>query len=364
VRLDDRDGLHFDEPAGEGEGGDADEGGGWGLLAEELFADGGKFGAVADIDEERREFDDVGELAAAGLDLGLEGVVGRAGLGAKISGVARLTLLVVVDLAGDEQDGFCARDFDRLGVGGRVEDAFCGKPFDLGCHDAFFLARSWAQAAHAGQSACVPHDSGEELVMSLLSEDVRSQLVAIYTGPDRHYHDLRHIQGMLALAEEHGLEITDGEAVEAAIWFHDAVYDTRRSDNEAESAKLATEMLSGVAAGERLEIIAAMIRASAKHVIPDAMQGAAAKDCALFLDMDLAILGSPVGEFDAYERAVQLEYGWVPDEAWITGRSKVLRNFLGRPFIYGTTQFRKSHEAAARSNLTRSLARLEGNLRS
>jgi predicted metal-dependent HD superfamily phosphohydrolase len=200
--------------------------------------------------------------------------------------------------------------------------------------------------------------------MSLLSEDVRSQLVQIYTGPDRHYHKLDHIKALLALAEAHAGEFTDVEAVEAAIWFHDAVYDTGKADNEAESARLATQVLADTVAEERLEFIAAMIRASAGHGIPDSMQGAMAKDCALFLDMDLAILGSPVGEFDVYERAVRLEYGWVADEAWVAGRCKVLRNFLARPFIYATPQFRKSHEAAARSNLTRSLARLEGNAQS
>lgn len=200
--------------------------------------------------------------------------------------------------------------------------------------------------------------------MSLLSDGVRAQLASIYSAPDRHYHNLDHIRTLLALAEEHAREITDGEAVEVAIWFHDAVYDTRKADNEAESAKLAKELLAGAAAEKRLEFIAAMIRASAKHGIPDSMQGATAKDCALFLDMDLAILGSPVGEFDVYERAVRLEYGWVADEAWVAGRRKVLRNFLARPFIYATPQFRKSHEAAARSNLTRSLARLEGNAQS
>ena len=174
--------------------------------------------------------------------------------------------------------------------------------------------------------------------MSLLSEDVRSQLVRDLHRAGSALPRLAAHQGTCwRWQRSTAAEITDGEAVEAAIWFHDAVYDTRKADNEAESAKLATQMLAGVAAGERLEFIAAMIRASAKHAIPDAMQGAAAKDCALFLDMDLAILGSAAGEFDAYERAVRLEYGWVPEEAWITGRSKVLRNFLGRPFIYGTT---------------------------
>ena len=63
-------------------------------------------------------------------------------------------------------------------------------------------------------------------------------MLRIYTGPDRHYHDLDHIKTLLALAEEHASEFTDREAVEAAIWFHDAVYDTRKADNEAESAKL------------------------------------------------------------------------------------------------------------------------------
>lgn len=194
---------------------------------------------------------------------------------------------------------------------------------------------------------------------SLLSDAVCMQLVQIYTGPDRYYHDLRHIKTLLALAEEHAREIADNEAVEAAIWFHDAVYDTRKADNEVQSAKLATQLLAGVAASERLEFIAAMIKASAKHHAPISLQGAAAKDCALFLDMDLAILGSPAAEFDFYERAVRLEYGWVAEEAWIAGRSEVLRHFLARPFIYATPQFRKSHEAVARSNLTRSLARLE-----
>jgi predicted metal-dependent HD superfamily phosphohydrolase len=195
--------------------------------------------------------------------------------------------------------------------------------------------------------------------MSLLSEEVRARLVGIYTRPDRHYHDLRHIKAMLGLAEEHVGEINDREAVEAAIWFHDAVYDTRRADNEPESAKFAMQVLAGAAAEERLEFIAAMIRASAKHGIPASMQEGAARDCTLFLDMDLAVLGSPAAEFDAYERAVRLEYGWVPEEAWIAGRSQVLRSFLARPSIYATPQFRKSHEAAARSNLTRSLTGLE-----
>ena len=198
--------------------------------------------------------------------------------------------------------------------------------------------------------------------MSLLSEDMRSRLTAIYSGVDRHYHDLRHIETLLVLAQEHAREINDSEAIEAAIWFHDAVYNTRRDDNEVQSAKLATEHLAGLAADERLEFIAAMIRASANHRIPVSMQLPAADDCALFLDMDLAILGSPAEEFAAYEQAVRREYDWVPEREWLVGRSRVLRNFLARPFIFASPQFQRSHEAAARSNLKRSLAFLNNGL--
>src|SRR6476620_6966762 len=134
--------------------------------------------------------------------------------------------------------------------------------------------------------------------MPLLSKEVRARLVGIYTGAERYYHDLRHIQAMLSLAELHGGEIADGVAVEAAIWFHDAVYDSRKADNEAKSAKLAVRLLADAAGADRLEVIAATIRASANHRVPDAMQGAAATDCALFLDMDLSLFGSPVAEFD------------------------------------------------------------------
>ena len=198
--------------------------------------------------------------------------------------------------------------------------------------------------------------------MSLLSDDVRSRLIAIYSGADRHYHNLRHIETLLALAQEHAHAIADNEAIEAAIWFHDAVYDTAKSDNEGQSAKLATELLAGLADNERLEFIAAMIRSSANHRVPGSMQAPAADDCALFLDMDLAVLGSPAEEFAAYERAVRREYHWVPAEQWRAGRSQVLRNFLARPFIYASPQFQRSHEAAARSNLKRSLALLDDSL--
>lgn len=179
-----------------------------------------------------------------------------------------------------------------------------------------------------------------------------------YTAPDRHYHNLEHIEAMLGLMRAHRSTLSDPATVEAAIWFHDAVYDPRRHDNEEQSAELAAERLGGRLSLERIGMVVAMIRATARHVVPDLSNADARNDCALFLDMDLAILGSTPDEFAAYEDAVRREYAFVPEALWIEGRRKVLERFLARPSIFASAQFQASHEAAARRNLARSLERL------
>jgi len=195
--------------------------------------------------------------------------------------------------------------------------------------------------------------------MSLITPAMRAELGRAYAASGRHYHGLRHIETLLGLARQHADAIADPDAVEAAIWFHDAIYDTRRKDNEEKSAELAEARLAGTAAPERVARIAAMIRATAGHAVPDFGDPSAASDCALFLDMDLAILGSPPAEFEDYEQAVRREYDWVTEPLWIAGRRTVLASFLGRQTIYATAQFRTSHEAAVRRNISRALAQLD-----
>jgi len=102
-----------------------------------------------------------------------------------------------------------------------------------------------------------------------------------------------------------------------------------------------------------------MIRATAGHRLPDFADAGAARDCALFLDFDLAILGSAPATFAAYEQAVRREYHWVSEPLWIAGRRQVLAGFLARPAIYATPEFRARHEAAARRNLAGAIARLD-----
>jgi predicted metal-dependent HD superfamily phosphohydrolase len=194
--------------------------------------------------------------------------------------------------------------------------------------------------------------------MSLIHGKLRDELVRAYAAAERHYHNLTHIEATLGLMRGHENALSDPHSVEAAIWFHDAVYDTRRYDNEEKSAQLAADRLTGLVSPDRVALIASMIRATAGHHVSDRLNDSERRDCALFLDMDLAILGSAPAAFAAYEDAVRREYGWVPDALWRDGRRKVLQSFLDRPAIYMSPQFQASHEAAARANLARSLERL------
>jgi predicted metal-dependent HD superfamily phosphohydrolase len=194
--------------------------------------------------------------------------------------------------------------------------------------------------------------------MSLIDGKLRDELVRAYAAPGRHYHNLTHIEAMLGLMRRYEDVLCNPQTVEAAIWFHDAIYDTRQHDNEEKSAELAVSRLAGLLSPDGIAFIAGMIRATAGHHVPDGLDDAQRRDCALFLDMDLAILGSTPDVFAAYEEAVHREYGWVPDALWRDGRRKVLQGFLDRPSIYASSQFHASHEAAARANLTRSLESL------
>lgn len=193
----------------------------------------------------------------------------------------------------------------------------------------------------------------------LMNDALKRALSPLYRAEGRHYHNLAHIEAMLALAADHRALLGDPEAVEAAIWFHDAIYDSKAKDNEAQSADLARSQLAGRADPARLGRVTAMILATATHELPHFDDARAVRDAALFLDMDLSILGAAPDAFDAYERAVRREYDWVEEPMWRAGRGAVLRNFLARPHIFHTEEFRQRFGPQAVANVSRSLERLE-----
>ena len=131
----------------------------------------------------------------------------------------------------------------------------------------------------------------------------------------------------------------------------------RTLSGEASASKDAWVCTQARVSRKKILSVITMIEATKDHVVPD-FAPRVAPDCALFLDMDLAILGGTPKRFAAYEAAVRREYAWVPEAKWRAGRRQVLEQFLARESIYASPQFRATHEARAHKNLTRALASL------
>lgn len=176
------------------------------------------------------------------------------------------------------------------------------------------------------------------------------RLLQGYGEPHRAYHTLQHLEECCALFDEASAE-HPGEVL-LALWFHDAIYDPKRHDNEEKSADWGAEVLA--AAGARQDMIARfreLVLATRHEAQPQS------PDARLLVDIDVSILGAEPQRFDEYEAQVRKEYAHVPDLLFRMGRARILKGFLERPAIYSTASFRDRLEAPARANVERSLAR-------
>lgn len=177
-------------------------------------------------------------------------------------------------------------------------------------------------------------------------------LRAAYDEPQRRYHTLQHLSECLALFEANRHLASRPAEVEIGLWFHDAIYDVKGSDNEQRSADWARAAVRSGGApesvAERIRSLVMVTRHTGVPVGPDEQ---------LLVDIDLAILGASDERFAEYERQIREEYAFVPEALFKSKRSSILQSFLDRERIFGTSHFRAELEARARRNLGAAIAR-------
>jgi predicted metal-dependent HD superfamily phosphohydrolase len=178
-------------------------------------------------------------------------------------------------------------------------------------------------------------------------EDIGRDLLRRYAEPHRRYHTTEHLAAVLDGVDELAAEADDADAVRLAAWFHDAVYDPARGDNEERSAVLAERTLAG--AGRTAAVIAEVARLVRLTTTHDPAEDD--RNGAVLCDADLAILAADPERYAAYAAAVREEYAAVPDEAFRAGRAGVLRGLLDLPALFRTRAGHERWEAAARHNL-------------
>jgi predicted metal-dependent HD superfamily phosphohydrolase len=193
------------------------------------------------------------------------------------------------------------------------------------------------------------YTDNENLIIALWNEIEKS-----YSAPGRFYHNaghLRHLTGELTQVKD---QIADWDTIVLSVFYHDIVYNTRRQNNEEESAALARERLSSFGYPPvKTASCEAQILATKGHGLSKEA------DTNFFTDADLSILGADPASYKIYAGNIRKEYSFYPNFLYNPGRRKVLRHFIAMDRIFKTESFYNRYEAAARENLREELRALE-----
>lgn len=180
---------------------------------------------------------------------------------------------------------------------------------------------------------------------------VYADLVRRLDAPGRAFHNLRHIDDCLHRFDEVARRLDDPDAVELALWFHDAIYLPGDPANERASAQLFVAQAAGAPAFLRRRVAALILATERRH--------APRTDDARFIDdIDLSGFGAPWVTFARNSRALRREFAALGDEVYYRGQWMFLSRLRRRPRFFRTAWFRDRYERQAHANLDRVLADL------
>ena len=183
------------------------------------------------------------------------------------------------------------------------------------------------------------------------SGDIHAELCGRLGAPNRRFHNLHHIRDCLRRLDEVAPLLSDRDAVEVALWFHDAVYDPSDGDNERRSAELFLARSNGAEPAFRRRVCGLIL--TTRH------QGRAYGNDRRFIeDIDLAGFGAPWEEFMRQGALLREEFAAQSDAQYHAGQIVFLERLKQRPPFFKTDYFRDRYEAKAQENLDRLLALL------
>ncbi len=160
-----------------------------------------------------------------------------------------------------------------------------------------------------------------------------------HSSENRYYHSMKHLEQLY-------IELPKFDIVtEFAIFYHDVIYDASKSNNEKESAKLCKKRLS------HLNVPKKFINETTQLILETKTHEPTSPNNALFLDADLAILGSSEKVYQTYIKSIRKEYAIYDDITYESGRKKVLKHFLEKPNIYQSAYFYDKYEKQAQQNI-------------
>ncbi len=182
------------------------------------------------------------------------------------------------------------------------------------------------------------------------------ELASYYSEPHRYYHTLWHIADFLNEFEEVPLVLKPRERKAAclAVWYHDAVYNPTKNDNEEQSALIAESHLTQAGMSDIIgEVLPLIIATKHIHLPENELED-------MIVDADLSILGRDNDKYRHYAHAIRQEYSMYSEKDYRSGRATFMAKFLKRKNLFHTTYFQGKYETMARKNLTEELDFLRG----
>jgi pantetheine-phosphate adenylyltransferase len=161
--------------------------------------------------------------------------------------------------------------------------------------------------------------SFEEIKQRLLQLHFNEEVLVRYDEHHRYYHNFNHLQEVLI--ELRNKQVVDDDELFLAAVFHDAVYDSRKQDNEEQSALLFKEEAKNASyPQDKTEVIAQLILDTKYH------QPTTEKS-KLLIDADLNIFNASTARLIEYEKQILKEYQHVDFLVYREKRIEVLQKF-------------------------------------
>ena len=186
------------------------------------------------------------------------------------------------------------------------------------------------------------------------SESIHRRLLEAYAEPQRYYHTLEHIEHCLQMFDacRDRLEVPD--AIELAIWFHDAIYEPGQPDNELRSAVWYRELARETQPEGLVERVYGLIMATLHNGF--ALEH---EDVNYMVDIDLSSFGLEWEDFLRDSNNLRRENSHLSDADYYRNQGFFQTRLLERPRFFLTDFFFERYENRARENLARYFALIE-----
>jgi predicted metal-dependent HD superfamily phosphohydrolase len=178
---------------------------------------------------------------------------------------------------------------------------------------------------------------------------VWKDIITRYSETHRKYHTLDHIEQMFDVYDRIFWNYRY-LPLEAAILFHDIIYDPKLTDNEKKSADYVKALMVKRSYRSSLAITCDMIENTDYANVPNPY-GMYEE---FLRDFDFYIFSSSIDNYKLYTQQIREEYSFIEDKIFFSNRAKFLIKLLQRDKIYYTKQFSR-YEEDAKNNIANEL---------